>query len=159
MKKHIVRLSDEERQFLLDVVRKGKVAAYKRMHAQVFLKADISKDGPGWTDEQIVEAFGINVRTVERLRERLCRLGFENCLSRAKGKARRRRLDGVQEAQLVTLVCSSPPEGSVRWTLRMLADRMVELNFIDSVSYETVRQVLKKTKLSPGRKKSGASLP
>lgn len=159
MKKHIVRLSDEERQYLLDVVRKGKVAAYKRRSAQILLKADVGKDGPGWTDKQIVEAFGVDVRTVERLRERLCRLGFENCLLRAKGKARKRRLDGVQEAQLVTLVCSNPPEGSARWTLRMLADKMVELDFIDSVSYETVRQVLKKTKLSPGKKKSGASLP
>ena len=159
MKKHIVRLSDEERQYLLDVVRTGKVAAYKRMHAQVFLKADISKDGPGWTDEQIAEAFGINVRTAERLRKRLCTLGFEKCLLRAKGKARKRKLDGVQEAQLVTLVCSSPPEGSARWTLRMLADKMVELDYVDELSYETVRQVLKKTKLNPGRKKSGASLP
>jgi len=159
MKKHIVRLSVEERQNLIDLVRKGKVAAYKRRGAQILLKADIGKGGPGWTDEHIVETLGVCVRTVERLRERLCRLGFEKCLLRAKGKARKRKLDGVQEAQLVTLVCSSPPEGSARWTLRMLADKMVELDYVDELSYETVRQVLKKTKLSPSRKKSGASLP
>jgi len=159
MKKYIIRLSEEERQSLLDVVRTGKAAAYKRMHAQVFLKANIGKYGPGWKDEQIAEAFGISVRTVERLRERFCKLGFEKCLLRAKGKARKRKLDGIQEAQLITLVCSDPPSGSARWTLRMLADKMVELDYIDELSYETVRQVLKKTKLSPGKKKSGASLP
>jgi transposase len=159
MKKHIVQLSVEERQCLIDLVRKGKVAAYKRRGAQILLRADVGKDGPGLKDEQIVQALGVSVRTVERLRERLCRLGFEKCLLRAKGSGRRRKLDGVQEAQLITLVCTDPPEGSACWTLRMLADKMVELDYIDSVSYETVRQVLKKTKLSPGRKKSGASLP
>ena len=159
MKKYIVRLSDKERKYLIDLVRKGKVAAYKRRSAQILLKADIGKGGPGWKDEQIVEALGVSVRTVERLRQRLCTLGFENCLLRAKGSGRKRKLDGVQEAQLITLVCSDPPEGSACWTLRMLADKMVELEYIDAVSYETVRQVLKKTKLNPGRKKSGASLP
>jgi len=159
MKKHIVRLSVEERQYLFDLVKKGKVAAYKRRGAQILLKADISKEGPGWTDQHIVKTFGVSVRTVERLRERLCRLGFEKCLLRAEGSGRKRKLDGVQEAQLITLVCSDSPEGFAGWTLRMLADKMVELGYIDSVSYETVRQVLKKTKLSPGRKKNGASLP
>ncbi|MCK5133729.1 MAG: helix-turn-helix domain-containing protein [Candidatus Sabulitectum sp.] len=159
MKKHIVRLSVEERQHLIDLVRKGKVAAYKRRGAQILLKADIGKDGPGLKDEQIVETLGVSVRTVERLRERLCKQGFEKCLLRAKGSGRKRKLDGVQEAQLITLVCSDSPEGFACWTLRMLADKMVELDYIDSVSYETVRQVLKKTKLSPGRRKSGASLP
>ncbi len=159
MKKHIVRLSDDERQNLLDMVRKGKVAAYKRRGAQILLKADIGKEGPGWKDEQIVAALGVSVRTVERVRERLCSQGFEKCLLRAKGSGRKRKLDGVQEAQLITLACSHSPEGFADWTLRMLADKMVELDYIDSVSYETVRQVLKKTKLNPGRKKSGASLP
>ena len=159
MKKHIVRLSVEERQYLFDLVKKGKVAAYKRRGAQILLMADISKEGPGWTDQDIVKTFGVSVRTVERLRERLCRLGFEKCLLRAEGSGRKRKLDGVQEAQLITLVCSDSPEGFAGWTLRMLADKMVELGYIDSVSYETVRQVLKKTKLSPGRKKNGASLP
>lgn len=159
MKKYIVRLSDKERKYLIDLVRKGKVAAYKRRSAQILLKADIGKGGPGWKDERIVETLGVSVRTVERLRERLCKLGFEKCLLRAKGSGRKRKLDGVQEAQLIKLVCSDPPEGSACWTLRMLADKMVELEYIDDVSYETVRQVLKKTKLSPGRKKSGASLP
>ncbi|NOQ22743.1 MAG: IS630 family transposase [Candidatus Aegiribacteria sp.] len=153
MKKYIVRLSVEERQNLIDLVRKGKVAAYKRRGAQILLKADIGKDGPGLKDEQIVQALGVSVRTVERLRERLCRLGFEKCLLRAKGKARRRKLDGVQEAQLITLVCSSPPEGSARWTLRMLADKMVELDYVDELSYETVRQVPKKNETKPWQKK------
>lgn len=159
MKKYIVQLSDKERKYLIDLVKKGKVAAYKRRSAQILLKADTGKGGPGWTDEHIVETLGVSVRTVERLRERLCTQGFEKCLLRAKGSGRKRKLNGVQEAQLITLVCSDPPVGSARWTLRMLADKMVELEYIDDVSYETVRQVLKKTKLSPGRKKSGASLP
>ena len=110
MKKHIVRLSVEERQYLIDLVRKGKVAAYKRRGAQILLRADIGKDGPGLKDEQIVKVLGVSVRTVERLRERLCRLGFEKCLIRAIGKARKRKLDGVQEAQLVT-VCHEGVHG------------------------------------------------
>ena len=159
MKKYIVRLSEEERQYLIDLVRKGKVAAYKRRNAQILLKADIGEEGPGWTDEKIVEVLGVSVRTVERLRKRLCTQGFEKCLLRVKGSGRNRKLDGVQEARLIALVCSSSPEGSARWTLRMLADKMVELDYIDDLSYETVRQVLKKTKLSLGKEKNGVSLP
>ena len=124
MKIYIVRLSDEERQYLSEQVKKGKVAAYKRLNAQMLLKADIGKGGPGWKDEQIAEVFGVSVRTVERLRKRLCISGIEDCLSRAKGAGRKRKLDGVQEAQLITLVCSSPPEGSACWTLRLLADKI-----------------------------------
>jgi len=144
MKKHIVRLSASERAELLALVKKGKAAAYKRLNAQILLKADIGEQGPGWTDAKIVEAFDVCLRKVERLRQRLCSVGFEQCLKRAKGSGRKRKLDGTQEAQLIALSCSEPPEGSSRWTLRMIADKAVELNYVDEISHEAVRQLFKK---------------
>ena len=145
VKKYIVRLSPEERAKLEDLVEKGKAAAYKRRHAQILLKADISEDGPGWPDKQISEAFDVSTRMVERMRQRLVEQGLEAALKRAKrNPARSQRLDGEQEAHLIALVCSEPPEGCARWTLRLLAEQMVELHYTDSVSHETVRQVLKK---------------
>jgi transposase len=151
MKKYIVRLSDKERAELRKLVNKGRAAAYKRKHAQILLKADIAEDvGPGWTDQRIAEAYSVGVRTVERIRERLCTQGFDAALERTKGSGKRRKTDGAQEAHLVALVCGSPPEGYRKWTLRLLTDQFVELGYIDSISYETVRQLLKKTKLSLG---------
>ena len=142
--KYRVQLSVEERGKLQSVVRKGKVAAYKRLNAQMLLKADEGEGGPAWKDKEIAETFEVSIRTVERLRERLCGRGFENCLERAKGAGRKRKLDGKQEAELVVLTCSEPPEGRARWTLRLLADRMVELEYVDAISHEAVRRVLKK---------------
>lgn len=151
MKKYIVRLSDKERAELRELVNKGRAAAYKRKHAQILLKADIAEDvGPGWSDQRIAEAYSVGVRTVERIRERLCTQGFDAALERTKGSGKQRKTDGVQEAHLVALVCGSPPEGYRQWTLRLLADQFVELGYIDSISHETVRQLLKKTKLSLG---------
>ena len=151
--KYIVRLTRDERTELTDLVMKGKAAAHKRQHAQILLKADISKLGPGWNDEKISKAFDVSIRTVERVRKRLVEEGLEAALNRAKQKrVRNRRLDGEQEAHLVALTCSEPPTGKARWTMRLLADRMVELEYTESVSHETVRQVLKKTQLSPGKK-------
>ena len=151
--KYIVRLTRDERRELTDLVSKGKAAAYKRQHAQILLKADISKLGPSWTDDKISKAFDVSIRTVERVRKRLVEEGLEAALNRAKQKrVRNRRLDGDQEAHLIALTCSEPPEGKARWTMRLLADRMVELEYTESVSHETIRQVLKKTQLSPGRK-------
>ena len=145
--KYIVRLTNAERTELTDLVRKGKAAAYKRQHAQILLKADISKFGPGWNDEKISKAFDVSTRTVERVRKKLVEKGLEVALNRAKQKrVRNCRLDADQEAHLVALSCSEPPEGRTRWTMRLLADRMVELEYTESVSHETVRQVLKKTK-------------
>jgi transposase len=142
--KHRVQLSAEEREELQFVVRKGKAAAYKRLNAQMLLKADEAEGRPAWKDKDIAETFEVSVRTVERLRERLCNRGFENCLERAKGAGRKRKLDGKQEAKLIVLTCSEPPEGRARWTLRLLADRMVELEYVDEISHEAVRRVLKK---------------
>lgn len=142
--KYRVQLSAEEHQKLQSVVRKGKAAAYKRLNAQMLLKADEGENGPAWKDKDIANAFEVSIRTVERLRERLCSRGFENCLERAKGAGRKRKLDGTQEAELIVLTCSEPPEGRARWTLRLLADRMVELEYVEAISHETVRRLLKK---------------
>ena len=145
MKKYIVRLTDDERRYLTSLVDRGKVAAYKRKHAQILLKADIADDaGPGWPDQRIADAFNVGVRTVERIRERLCKHGLEAAIERAKGSGKRRKLDGSQEAHLIALVCGAAPDGHNRWTLRLLADQFVELGHVDSISHETVRQLLKK---------------
>lgn len=143
--RYIVRLNLDERKELTCFVSKGKVAAYKRLHAQILLKADISEVGPGWSNQKIAETFEVNIRTVERLRKRFVEEGLESALNRAKQKVvRNRRLDGEQEAHLIALTCGGPPDGYGRWTLRLLADRMVELEYTDRVSHETVRQLLKK---------------
>ncbi len=142
--KYVVRLNADERSALQLVVRKGNVAAYKRLNAQMLLKADEGYGGPGWKDSKIADAFDVTTKTVARLRERLCTRGFDHCLERAKGAGRKRKLDGHQEAHLIALTCSEPPEGRARWTLRLLADQMVELEYVDELSHETVRQLLKK---------------
>lgn len=145
-KKYIVRLNEEERAYLDSLVRKGKIAGYKRLHAQILLKADISALGDGWPDSRISEAFGVSIRTVERIRTRLVEQGLAAALERAKPRrVRRRVLDGENEAHLIALACSDAPEGRSRWTLRLLGQKMVELGHVDSVSYETIRQTLKKT--------------
>ena len=147
MKKYIVRLTLKERKYLNDIIHKGKVAAYKRLHSQILLKADISEYGPKWTDVKIADAFSISIRTVERVRERLIKFGLETTINHAAiGKSRPHKLDGEQDAYLVALSCSEPPEGRSRWTLRLLADKMIELKHVDTLSPETVRKMLKKTK-------------
>lgn len=152
-KKYIVRLTSNERSELEKLVSKGKTAAYKRLHAQILLKADISEQGPGWTDEKISESFEVSTKTIERLRQRFVEKGFEAAITRAKAKNfKKKRLDGEQEAHLVALTCSEPQEGQSRWTLRLLADQMVELKYADIISHETVRQVLKKNELKPWQK-------
>ncbi len=146
-KKYIVRLSSEERKELEKIVSKGKAAAHKRLHAQVLLKADISEAGSCWTDIQISDAFDITVRTIENIRQRLVQKGLEAAINRSKRSGTKStKLDGEQEAYLVALTCSEPPEGQARWSLRLLADQMVELNYVDEVSHETIRRTLKKTR-------------
>ena len=145
IKKSIVRLDSSEREQLEQLVKVGKVAAYKRQHAQILLKADIVPEGQGWSDREISEAFDVSTRTVGRVRQRLVEGGLEAALSRAKqARYRMPRLDGDGEAHLVTLACSEAPEGHARWTLRLLADTLVELEVVEAISHETVRQVLKK---------------
>jgi len=145
-KRYIVRLSLEERETLEQLVNRGKAAAYKRRHAQILLKADVSENGSNWTDNQISKAFNVSSRTVERVRQRLVENGMDAALARAKQKRHRSpSLDGEGEAHLVALSCQDPPAGYARWTLRLLAGKMVELEYVNSLSHETVRQVLKKT--------------
>lgn len=143
-KRYVVRLSCEERAQFMDMVGKGKAAAYKISNAHILLNADVSEGGPGWKDEQIAEAFKVSVSKVERLRKRLCTEGFEACLQKKSSGAPKRKFDGELEAQLIALACSDAPEGRNKWTLRLLADKMVELKYVEEVSYETVREVLKK---------------
>ena len=153
-KKYIIRLSLEERAELSSLVNKGKAAAYKRLHSQILLKSDINEAGPGWSDQKIAEAFDVSIPTIERLRKRLVKEGLESALNRVKQKkVRRCSLDGEQEAHLIALTCSDPPGGYGRWTLRLLSDQMVELNYTDKVSHETVRQVLKKRNKTLAKKR------
>jgi len=144
-KKYRVNLNAEERVELENLVKKGKEAASKRMHAQILLKADEGEFGECWKDEEIAKALNVSVMTVKRLRERLVMQGLESALTRVPvDRSARRKLDGEQEAHLIALTCSEPPEGRSRWTLKLLSDRMIDLEYVDSLSYETVRRVLKK---------------
>jgi transposase len=152
MKKYKVTLTAEERQQLHDLIAAGKAAAQKLTHARILLKADAAVGGPAWTDERMAEALEVSVATVERLRQRFVELGLEAALGRKKQDrpSRERKLDGRAEARLIALACSAPPEGRKEWTLRLLADRLVELEIVDTICHETVRRVLKKTRSSRG---------
>jgi len=152
MKKYIVLLNPEEREKLAKIISAGRGPARLFTHARILLKADQSEGAPGWPDERISEALDITVQTIERLRKQLVEEGFDKVLSRReyKQKVSRKKIDGDVEAHLIALACSSPPEGRARWTLRLLADSIIELEYVDSISHETVRQTLKKTKLSLG---------
>jgi hypothetical protein len=150
-KKYIVTLTQEERRMLQTILSRGKSAARKLMHARILLKADASPDGPAWLDDQIVEGLDVGRATVERVRREFVEEGLVTALERRKScRQYERALDGDGEAHLIALACSQAPEGRSRWTLRLLADRMVQLEYVDQLSYETVRQVLKKTNLSLG---------
>jgi transposase len=116
----------------------------------MLLKADVGEGGSGWTDEAIAEAFEIGLSTIHRLRQRLVEEGLDAALTRKPRSPRPPKMDGKKEARLVMLACSEPPAGRARWTLELLADKMVELRVVDSLSRETVRLRLKKTKLSLG---------
>jgi len=146
-KKYIVRLTGPEKAQLQQLVFRGNVAARKRMHAQVLLKADAGPLGAAWTDSQIIDAFDIGIRTVETIRKRFVEEGLDAAVHRKKQcrPSRQRVLDGEKEAKLVALCCSKAPAGRTRWTLRMLADRLVRLEVVETISHETVRQTLKKT--------------
>jgi transposase len=147
MKKYIIRLSGEERKSLKSLVSSGKGPARMFTRARILLKADVGEGGPGWPDEKIAEALDVTVQTIERVRKQLVEEGLEAVLSRRKyiQKVSRKKLDGDAEAHLIALACSETPEGYSRWSLRLLADRMVELGYVESISHEAVRRVLKKT--------------
>jgi len=152
MKKYIVRLSVKEREALAKLLTSGRGPVRMFTRARILLKADQSGAGPAWPDERISEALDITVQTVERIRKQLVEEGIDAVLSRQKytQEVSRKKIDGDVEAHLIALSCSEPPEGRVRWTLRLLADSIVELGYVESISHEAVRQTLKKTRLSLG---------
>lgn len=150
-KKYIVTLTEAERQMLRAMLSRGKAAARKLMHARIILKADANAGGPAWNDDAIAEGLEVGRATVERVRKEFVEEGLEAALERRKPRRQyQRKLDGDGEAHLIALACSQAPEGRSRWTLRLLANRMVQLEQVDHLSYETVRGVLKKTNLSLG---------
>jgi hypothetical protein len=144
-KKYIVRLTDEERQTLHEVVKKLKGSSQKVRRAQILLKADA--DGPAWTDKQIAQAFDCRIKTVENIRQRLVTEGFEVtlCGKPRETPARKPVFNGEQEAKVIALRLGPPPKGFANWTVRLLAEKVVELAIVPSVSHETVRRTLKKT--------------
>lgn len=144
-KKYLVRLTAKERQVLRDLVRQLNGSSQKVRRAQMLLKADV--DGPAWTDEQIAEAFDSRTRTVEKLRQRFVSEGFEQTLhgKQREKPATPKLLGGKQEAQVIAMRLGPPPKGYANWTLRLLARKVVELEIVPAISYETVRRTLKKT--------------
>lgn len=142
--KYVVRLSIEERAKLQEIVRKGTTQAYRVKHANILLKADVDFDN--WNDSQIADAFGCHPNTAHMVRKRFVLEGVESALGRnpQKTPSRQQIFDGRSEARMIALSLSSPPEGHSGWTLRLLADKLVELEIVDSVSHETVRSTLKK---------------
>ncbi len=150
-KKYIVTLTEEERRTLRAMVSRGKAAARKLTHARILLNADASVGAPGWRDDAIAEALHVGRATVERVRKMFVEEGFEASLERRKPRREyARTLDGDGEAHLIALACSAAPEGRSRWTLRLLADRMVALEYVDALSKDTVARTLKKTNSSLG---------
>lgn len=145
-KKYRVTLTPEEREVLGRMIARGKAAARKLAHARVLLQADEAEGGSARADEDIAAALNVSVRTTERVRQRFVEQGLEAALLPKPAKRiYARKLDGEQEAHLIALACSAPPEDKGRWTLRLLAEQMVELQYVDALSHETVRQALKKT--------------
>jgi hypothetical protein len=147
-KKYIVRLTADERQALLQLTRSGKAAAYKIKHAHILLQVDAN--GPNWSDAHVAKALHCHGNTVRHVRQHFVEQGLEAALVRKKqvNPSRQRLLDGAKEAHLIALRCSQPPAGQAKWTLQLLADKLVALEVVETISYETVRQTLKKTRAS-----------
>lgn len=147
MKKYIVRLNQEQRRLLDSMISGGKEAARSLLRARILLKADEGEQGPAWSDRQISEALEVGHATVERVRQRFIEGGLLDAVVRRPQpeRPRSRKLDGEREAHLIALTCSQHPAGKNRWSLRLLASRMVEVGEVESLSHETVRAALKKT--------------
>jgi transposase len=149
--KHLVRLTAEEREHLLTLTRTGAASAHVQTHARILLKADSSDAGPACDDETVAAAVEVSRPTVERVRKAFATRGLDAALQRKPWNGpSRRKLDGAQEAQLAALACSPPPAGQQRWSLALLADKLVELKVVDSIARDTVRVALKKTNSSRG---------
>ncbi len=159
MKKYIVELSAEEREQLEHLRKKERAQPYRRTHAEILLLADQAPGGPAWIDERIAQAVGVAKRTVEHVRQRLVEQGLEAALNRKKRETPpvEPKLTGDKEARVIALACSPAPEGRVRWTLALLAEKLVELNVFDSISTTSVATVLKKMNFSLTGKSAGAS--
>lgn len=148
-KKYCVELSKEERDFLSEVIELDRAAKHKKNKARMLLQLDEGKFGPAWKDKQVSEAYGYTTQAIERLRRKFVTEGFENILEHGNnGNSFARKIYGDEEAHLIALACSDAPEGKSRWTVRLLADKMVELNYADECAKSTVNNVLKKTNLS-----------
>jgi transposase len=149
--KYVVHLTEADRDQLQRLIAAGTAPARKLAHARVLLHADKGPGGPGWTDAAIVEAVQISQPTISRIRQQFVEAGLEAALNRrAPRREYTRKLDGAQDARLVALACSEPPAGQARWSLRLLAGRLVELEVVEALSHQTVRRVLKKTNSSRG---------
>ena len=147
-KKYVVKLTAGERSELELLVRKGKAAGWKVQRAHALLRCDQGPDGPAWPDERIAEAYGVTTRSLESWRKQAVERGPLSLLERKPraASALTAKLDGEKEARLTALACSRPPKGYARWSLRLLAERLVELEIVDSISHETVRRAMKKTR-------------
>ena len=151
-KRYPVRLDRDERDYLIDLTSSGTESARKLTRARILLKADEGEFGPAYADKEIKEAVEVSIPTIERTRKTFVLEGLTAALTPKKRlkPPRPQKFDGEKEAHLIALVCSEPPEGASRWTLRLLAEKMVELNHFSSVSHETIRRTLKKTHLDLG---------
>lgn len=161
VKKYVVKLSDDERGQLNDLIRKGKSPAKRLLKARILLKADASAAGAGWSDSRIIEALETSASMVYRVRRQLVEEGFEAVLSRKQRAtpAVPRIFDGEKEAKLIALACSRPPKGRVRWTLRLLEEKVVELNIVDRASDNTIGRTLKKMSSGLISRNNGSSRP
>jgi hypothetical protein len=161
VKKYVVRLSLEEREYLDQLIRKGKSSAQRLMKARILLKADVGEGGEGWSDSKIIEALETSPSMLYRVRKQLVEEGFEAVLSRKQRAtpAVPKIFDGEKEAKLIALTCSKPPKGYVRWTLRLLEEKVVELKIVDKASDNTIGRVLKKTFSNRTSESNGLSRP
>jgi transposase len=156
VEKYVVRLTAEERAELEAMTRQRRIAADKQLRAKLLLHADEGEFGPAWRDEQLVETLGVSRSKIMRLRRQFVLEGFQAALlRRTSTQPRRRKLNGEQEARLIAVTCSAPPAGRAKWTLQLLANKLVELKVVDSISNECVRRTLKKTTSSRGCVSSG----
>jgi transposase len=151
-KKYCVQLSREQRQHLDTIVGSGTLAARTQIHARILLKADVGPSGPAWGDAAIAEALDVSIPTIERVRKAFVTKGLDVALYRRRPRQppRPRKLDGAQEARVVALTCSTPPQGHERWTLTLLREQVIALEVVDAVARETLRRLLKKTNSSRG---------
>ena len=150
-KKYRIRLTTDEQQELKALVSRGRTVAYKQTHARILLMSDEAREDGGMKDADISGALGVGLSMVERVRRRCVEEGIESALNRKKQLRRRQKiLDGEREARLIAMACGEPPEGRASWTLKLLADQLVECEIVETISTETVRQVLKKTNSNRG---------